>query len=160
MKHNAQPQAGSLFTQVEVTASTAGTSTNEYTNDQSEQTRLLRAMLTAQERQNELLEELVSVVGTQHRQRASELAQWKQANPALSRNCRKAAETLGQVHSDFLSSLTQEVAENSEGLLEGDFFLNEFVDRFGPRLAHLNGVLQVLSQLGGAGSQNAKANRA
>jgi hypothetical protein len=26
--------------------------------------------------------------------------------------------------------------------------LNEFVDRFGPRLAHLNGVLQVLSQLG------------
>ena len=25
--------------------------------------------------------------------------------------------------------------------------LNEFVDRFGPRLAHLNGVLQVLSQL-------------
>jgi hypothetical protein len=25
--------------------------------------------------------------------------------------------------------------------------LNEFVDRFGPRLAHLNGVLQVLAQL-------------
>ena len=24
---------------------------------------------------------------------------------------------------------------------------NEFVDRYGPRLAHLNGVLQVLSQL-------------
>ena len=24
-----------------------------------------------------------------------------------------------------------------------------FIDRFGPRLAHLNGVLQVLSQLGG-----------
>jgi hypothetical protein len=25
---------------------------------------------------------------------------------------------------------------------------NEFVDRVGPRLAHLNGVLQVLAQLG------------
>jgi hypothetical protein len=25
--------------------------------------------------------------------------------------------------------------------------LNEFVDRFGPRIAHLNGLLQVLSQL-------------
>jgi hypothetical protein len=25
--------------------------------------------------------------------------------------------------------------------------LTEFVDRFGPRLAHLNGVIQVLSQL-------------
>ena len=37
--------------------------------------------------------------------------------------------------------------ELSEGYLEGDFLLNEFVDRYGPRLAHLNGVLQVLSQL-------------
>jgi len=25
--------------------------------------------------------------------------------------------------------------------------MNEFVDRFGPRLAHLNGVIQVLAQL-------------
>jgi hypothetical protein len=25
--------------------------------------------------------------------------------------------------------------------------LSEFVDRYGPRLAHLNGVLQVLAQL-------------
>ena len=26
--------------------------------------------------------------------------------------------------------------------------LSEFVDRFGPRMAHLNGILQVLAQLG------------
>jgi hypothetical protein len=32
--------------------------------------------------------------------------------------------------------------------MDGEFMLNEFVDRFGPRLAHLNGVLQVLTQLG------------
>ena len=32
-------------------------------------------------------------------------------------------------------------------MMDGEFMLNEFVDRFGPRLAHLNGVLQVLSQL-------------
>ena len=32
--------------------------------------------------------------------------------------------------------------------VEGEYMLNEFVDRFGPRLAHLNGVLQVLAQLG------------
>jgi hypothetical protein len=31
--------------------------------------------------------------------------------------------------------------------MDGEFMLNEFVDRYGPRLAHLNGVLQVLSQL-------------
>jgi hypothetical protein len=32
-------------------------------------------------------------------------------------------------------------------MMDGEYMLNEFVDRFGPRLAHLNGVLQVLSQL-------------
>lgn len=37
---------------------------------------------------------------------------------------------------------------NEEDLLDGEFVLSEFVDRFGPRLAHLNGVLQVLAQLG------------
>ena len=37
--------------------------------------------------------------------------------------------------------------DNYETLLDGEFMLNEFVDRFGPRLAHLNGLLQVLSQL-------------
>ena len=48
---------------------------------------------------------------------------------------------------EFLRRLTEEISDNSEHFLEGDFMLNEFVDRFGPRLAHLNGVLQVLSQL-------------
>jgi hypothetical protein len=46
-----------------------------------------------------------------------------------------------------LENLTDEVADNEECLLDGEFMLNEFVDRFGPRMAHLNGVLQVLSQL-------------
>jgi hypothetical protein len=32
-------------------------------------------------------------------------------------------------------------------MVEGEFLLNEFVDRYGPRLAHLNGVIQVLAQL-------------
>jgi hypothetical protein len=32
-------------------------------------------------------------------------------------------------------------------MMDSDFVLSEFVDRFGPRLAHLNGVLQVLAQL-------------
>ena len=43
--------------------------------------------------------------------------------------------------------LTREINDNYENLLDGEFMLNEFVDRFGPRMAHLNGLLQVLSQL-------------
>ena len=32
--------------------------------------------------------------------------------------------------------------------------LNEFVDRYGPRLAHLNGVLQILAQLASTPAAN------
>ena len=38
--------------------------------------------------------------------------------------------------------------DNGDGIVDSEYLLNELVDRYGPRLAHLNGVLQVLSQLG------------
>lgn len=120
-----------------------------------EQTRLLRDILTAQDRQNELLEELVSQLGAAQRQRNNELGQWKQANPRLARGCRLAADALSKVQTEFLETLTNEVNDNAEEFLQGDFLLNEFVDRFGPRLAHLNGVIQVLVQLSSSpNSQN------
>jgi uncharacterized phage infection (PIP) family protein YhgE len=114
---------------------------------ETEHVQLLRELLAAQDRQNELLEELVNQLSGSQKQRANELGQWKQANPHLAKNCRIAAEALGRVQTEFLTSLTREVNENYEALLDGEFMLNEFVDRFGPRLAHLNGLLQVLSQL-------------
>ncbi len=109
---------------------------------------LLHQIATAQQKQNQLLEQLVQATVSVQKQRASELEQWKEANPQLSKSCRRAAETLSRVQTEFLETLTEEIDYNSEHLLEGEYMLNEFVDRFGPRLAHLNGVLQVLAQLG------------
>lgn len=134
----------SLFSQIDVPSAaypTAGA------RQEAEQTRLLRDILSAQDRQNELMEELINQLGAGQKQRATELGQWKQANPRLARSCRMAAESLGKVQAEFLESLTAEVNANYENLVEGEFMLNEFVDRFGPRMAHLNGLLQVLSQL-------------
>ena len=108
---------------------------------------LLRQLVVGQEKQRRLLEELVQHSSAMQRQRSTELGQWKQANPELARRCRQAAETLGRVQNEFLQNLTAEVAGNEDSLLDGEFMLNEFVDRFGTRLAHLNGLRQVLSQL-------------
>ena len=108
---------------------------------------LLQQLVVGQERQNKLLEELLQQTNATQRQRAAELGHWKQANPTLARRCKMAAETLSRVQNEFLENLTDEVADNEECLLDGEFVLNEFVDRYGPRMAHLNGVLQVLSQL-------------
>lgn len=134
-----------LFTQVDITAGAQVSRAGESAAD--EQTTLLRNLLTAQDRQNELLEELVNQMSAAQKQRNQELAQWKQANPELARSCRQAAEALSQVQVEFLGNMTREICENSDVLMDGEFMLNEFVDRYGPRLAHLNGVLQILAQL-------------
>ncbi len=108
---------------------------------------LLRQLVYGQDRQTKLLEEILQQTNFVHRQRQSELGQWKQANPELARRCKRAAEALSRVQNEFLQRLTDEIDDTEDCLLDGDFMLQEFVDRFGPRLAHLNGVLQVLAQL-------------
>lgn len=111
---------------------------------------LMRELLSAQDRQNELLEELVSQSGQHQRRKTIELALWKRANPELAEFCKRAAGKLERVQTDLLASITEEVESNSETLLESEFGLSEFVDRFGTKFMHLNALLQVLSQLGNA----------
>ncbi|TWU23594.1 hypothetical protein [Bythopirellula polymerisocia] len=133
-----------VFSQLDVSA---GSSSHRATSAGGDQTELLRDVLAAQDRTNELLEELVAVMATTHKQRSQELHQWRSANPRLSESCRQAAEVLSRVQVDYLDRMTDEINESAEELVDAEFVLNEFVDRFGPRLAHLNGVIQVLSQL-------------
>lgn len=147
MSQDQPRQRPPMFSQIDVAQTAYSTPSPHVDGDNGEQSQLLRALVAGQDRQNELLEELVNQLGAAQKQRATELGQWKQANPHLARCCRTAAETLGKVQTEFLDGLTQEITDNAEILMDGEFMLNEFVDRFGPRMAHLNGLLQVLSQL-------------
>jgi chromosome condensin MukBEF ATPase and DNA-binding subunit MukB len=140
-----------FFSQIDVSHGGAASSPPPGAGANLELVAVLREILAAQDRQNELLEELLNHLNAAQRQRANELGQWKQANPELARDCRIAAEALSKVQTEYLTNLTQEINENFETLRDGEFMLNEFVDRFGPRVAHLNGLLQVLSQLSASG---------
>jgi hypothetical protein len=139
--------ASPLYTQLDITSS-APPAPPPVAGTLLEQNQLMHDMLLALDRQNELMEELISQVGAGQKQRAAELSQWREANPQLAKNCRVASEALAKVQTEFLSTLSTEINENPEVLMDGEFMLNEFIDRYGPRLAHLNGVLQVLAQLG------------
>jgi len=147
-QHRRQP----LYSQINVAHTAYATATPTDGSQGNEQTRLLYQLVAGQDRQNELLEELVNQLGAAQKQRAADLGQWKQANPHLSESCRRAAESLSKVQTEFLDGLTDEITENFDTLMGGEFMLNEFVDRFGPRMAHLNGLLQVLSQLSSVSS--------
>ena len=54
---------------------------------------LLREMVSEQRRQSQILDELSQNLGATQKQRATELGQWKDANPELAHSCRTAAET-------------------------------------------------------------------
>jgi hypothetical protein len=136
-----------VYSQIDVSQSPYHVPAHGARGHEGEMSFLLRQLLAGQQRQNELLEDLLGHLSHNQRQKANELGQWKQANPHLARSCRRAAEALGKVQMEFLDSLTREIADNYDTLVEGEFMLNEFIDRFGPRMAHLNGLLQVLSQL-------------
>ncbi len=142
------PQHSPLFTHIDVSTHSANTDAGVTDSGGLEEVSgLLKQLVIGQQKQNQILNELVQQLGAAQKQRASELGQWRDANPHLARQCRQAAEALSDVQTQFLRNLTEEINDNADGFLDGDFLLNEFVDRFGPRLAHLNGVLQVLSQL-------------
>jgi len=139
-RHSTPP----LYSQVEVSP---GAPPRSVISSHDEQTDLLRDVLNAQERTNELLEDLVATMATQQKQRASELHQWRNAHPKLAVACRESAEALSRVQIEYLNRLTDDINDQSDDMVDGEFVLNEFIDRYGPRLAHLNGVIQVLAQL-------------
>ncbi len=133
-----------LFSQLDVTPASHA---HSHLSPREEQTELLREVLAAQDRTNELLEDLSSTLVANQKQRASELHQWRNAHPALATACREAAEALTRVQIEYLDRMTEEINDTSDDMVEGEFLLNEFIDRYGPRLAHLNSVIQVLAQL-------------
>lgn len=134
-----------MFSQVDVTS---GSQPRPVLSQGEEQVELLREVLSAQDRTNELLEELLGTMAAAQKHRNQELQQWKKANPDLADGCREAAEVLSKVQVEYLDRMTDEINDTHDDLVEGEFMLNEFIDRYGPRLAHLNGVIQVLAQLG------------
>lgn len=111
---------------------------------------LLKQLVEGQQQELKLLQEIAHWVGLSHKQRQQEIAAWKEANPDLARNCRLATEALVKVQNDYIHKLTEEAIDNHETMMDSEFMLQEFIDRFGPRIAHLGGVLHMISSLSAA----------
>ena len=143
-----------LYTQIDVFPTFTppkATPTLSSTVDHSPQLHgLLSELVSAQDRQTALLEELVATVTNPHRRRIVELGRWKIMNPELAEYCKRAAKKLERIQTDLLSTITEEIESNADVLFDSEFGLNEFVDRFGTKFLQLNSLLQILAQLGNA----------
>jgi len=137
-----------ICTQLDISANSMLSGAQGSAEGNAEQTALLRELVVAQQKSNELLGQLVALISQQQRQRAAELKAWREANPKLADSCRRAAESLTKVHTEFLPSIASEAASSGDDLLDSDYALGEFIDRYGPRLAHFNGIMQLFAQLG------------
>jgi hypothetical protein len=83
------------------------------------------------------------------------LARWQEEFPGLAEGCRKAMPHLERCYGQLITDLTERLSED-EGV-DNDFALQEFLDRYGMRLAQLGTILNLVAPLAEAGGQNGPA---
>ena len=106
-----------------------------------------KQVLLNQGQQLELAREAAHIAREQRARQIAELERWQVGHEAVLDQCRDSLGQLEQVHAALMGELVNHVADNHENLVDGEFALTDFVDRFGPRLAHLNTMLAVLRPL-------------
>jgi hypothetical protein len=107
---------------------------------------LLRQIL---EVQREHLHHLRNTAAAQdHNSRwKSLLTKWEQEFPGLTEACKQATPIVEKAYWNLLSTMVQELADNGGDALEGDFSLQDFLDRYALRLMHLGHVLNSVGPL-------------
>jgi chromosome segregation ATPase len=124
-------------------------------NLQSQSLEMQRQALELLRQQTEMIRETTQVAREQRSRQIADLERWQQGHAHVLDYCKESLGKLEQVHAALMSDLSAYVEENHESLVEGDFALSDFVDRFGPRLAHLNTMLAVLRPLAAAAQRKA-----
>jgi hypothetical protein len=78
------------------------------------------------------------------------LARWQQEFPDLADGCRRAMPALERSYGRLIAELIERLNEDDDAL-ENDFALQEFLDRYGMRLAQLGTILNLVAPLAEAG---------
>ena len=116
---------------------------------------LLRQMLEVQREQLTYQRAAVAAHDMTARWRAY-LSRWQQEFPDLSDGCRKVMPLLERSYGRLITELTEKLSEDNDPL-DNDFALQEFLDRYGMRLAQLGTILNLVAPLAEAGSQGESA---
>jgi hypothetical protein len=120
-------------------------------NPAADQVDLLRQILEVQREQLTLLQHLNAAHDAGARWRAF-IARWREDFPALSGDCKEAVPILERTYGKLITELTEHLRDNGDDALDNDFGLQEFLDRYGMRLAQLGTILNLVSPLAEAGS--------
>ena len=126
-------------------------SNNTPTTASPEALEVLRQMLEVQREQLACAKTAAQAHDTSSRWRAF-LTRWKDDFPGLSEACRKALPALERCYGQLIVELTDHINAEDDPSLENDFTLQEFLDRYGMRLAQLGTILNLVGPLADAGA--------
>jgi hypothetical protein len=78
------------------------------------------------------------------------LSRWQHEFPGLAEGCRKALPHLERCYGQLIRDLTERLTDEEEPL-DNDFAVQDFLDRYGMRLAQLGTILNLVGPLAEAG---------
>jgi hypothetical protein len=144
--------------QIDVSSALAASSAAEppppATPPQNEVLDLLRQLLEVQREQLAYQRAAAAAHDMTARWRAF-LARWQHEFPDLSENCRRTLPSLEKCYGQMIADLTERISD--EDALDNEFAVQEFLDRYGMRLAQLGTILNLVAPLAEAGAQNESA---
>ena len=81
------------------------------------------------------------------------LARWQKDFPELPESCQQALPVLERSYSALISELADYLRQDGSETLDTDFALQEFLDKYGMRLAQLGPILNLVAPLAEASQQ-------
>jgi len=81
------------------------------------------------------------------------LARWREDFPDLPESCQQALPVLERSYSALISELADYLRQDGTETLDTDFALQEFLDKYGMRLAQLGTILNLVAPLAEASQQ-------
>jgi hypothetical protein len=112
----------------------------------SEAVDLLRQLLEVQREQLNYARAAAAAHDSVSRWRAF-LSRWQNEFPYLGEDCRKALPLLERTYGKLIADLGAQLREEGDGALDTDFALQEFLDRYGMKLAQLGTILNLVAPL-------------
>jgi hypothetical protein len=113
---------------------------------QAETLDLLRQILEVQREQLGYLRAAAAAHDMTARWRAF-LARWQDQFPGLGENCRASVPILERTYGKLIADLTEQLCQEGNDALDTDFALQEFLDRYGMKLAQLGTILNLVAPL-------------
>jgi hypothetical protein len=85
------------------------------------------------------------------------LTRWGETYPEFAEHCKKAYPLMERCYVQLLANMVEEITQQGDDALDGEFVVQEFLDRYGMKVGQLSHLLGIVGPLSEAAQQNEAA---